>query len=32
VAVETAWSYETMECMDFPFVYINALFVMLFEG
>ncbi len=32
VAVETAWNYETMECFDFPFVYINALFVMLLEG
>jgi len=32
VTVETAWNYETMECFDFPFVYMNALFVMLFEG
>ena len=32
VTVDTAWSYETMECMDFPYTYVNALFVMLPEG
>jgi hypothetical protein len=32
VTVETAWSYETMECMDFPYTYVNAMFVLLMEG
>ncbi|MBW2264079.1 MAG: hypothetical protein JRG91_19115 [Deltaproteobacteria bacterium] len=32
VTVDTAWFYETMECMDFPYTYMNALFVLLLEG